>query len=136
MNRTTKYRCYTSNRKQIVFINNSESRLGTSWPWLYCMAVEFTTTYAISAFHHWCCEFESRSGHTQSKKLSTPWYIKTRIGYSTIETKEAARIGYYAPRPSPEYSCGKRNPLYPIQANSFVSIVMYLTCTIIVLLKK
>jgi len=21
----------------------------------------FTTTYAISAYHHWCCEFESRS---------------------------------------------------------------------------
>jgi hypothetical protein len=24
------------------------------------MVVEFTTTYAISAYHHWCCEFESR----------------------------------------------------------------------------
>ena len=22
----------------------------------------FTTTYAIRAYHHWCCEFESRSG--------------------------------------------------------------------------
>jgi len=26
------------------------------------MVVRFTTTYAISAYHHWCCEFESRSG--------------------------------------------------------------------------
>ena len=26
------------------------------------MVVEFTTTYAISAYHHQCCEFESRSG--------------------------------------------------------------------------
>jgi hypothetical protein len=26
------------------------------------MAVGFTTTFAISAYHHWCCEFESRSG--------------------------------------------------------------------------
>jgi hypothetical protein len=26
------------------------------------MVVEFTTTYAISAYHHWCCEFETRSG--------------------------------------------------------------------------
>ena len=26
------------------------------------MVVGFTTTYAISAYHHWCCEFESRSG--------------------------------------------------------------------------
>jgi len=31
---------------------------GLSWPWLYD---SFTTTYAIRA-HHWCCEFESRSG--------------------------------------------------------------------------
>ena len=26
------------------------------------MVVGYTTTYAISAYHHWCCEFESRSG--------------------------------------------------------------------------
>jgi len=26
------------------------------------VVVGFTTTYAISAYHHWCCEFESRSG--------------------------------------------------------------------------
>jgi hypothetical protein len=26
------------------------------------MVVGFTTTFAISAYHHWCCEFESRSG--------------------------------------------------------------------------
>jgi len=26
------------------------------------MVVGFTTTYAICAYHHWCCEFESRSG--------------------------------------------------------------------------
>jgi len=25
-----------------------------------CMVVGFTTTYAISACHHWCCEFISR----------------------------------------------------------------------------
>ena len=26
------------------------------------MVVGFTTTYAISAYHHLCCEFKSRSG--------------------------------------------------------------------------
>jgi len=26
------------------------------------MVVGFTTIYAISAYHHWCFEFESRSG--------------------------------------------------------------------------
>jgi len=29
---------------------------------LDCMVVGFTTTYAISAHHHGCCEFKSRSG--------------------------------------------------------------------------
>ena len=28
------------------------------------MVVGFITTYAISAYHHWCCEFESRSGRS------------------------------------------------------------------------
>ena len=32
-------------------------RRGRDW-----MVGEFTTTYAISAYHHLCCEFESRSG--------------------------------------------------------------------------
>jgi len=27
-----------------------------------CMVVGFKTTYEISAYHHWCCEFESWSG--------------------------------------------------------------------------
>ena len=26
------------------------------------MVVGFKTTYAISAYYHWCCEFKSRSG--------------------------------------------------------------------------
>jgi hypothetical protein len=26
------------------------------------MVVGFTTTYAISSYYHWCCEFESQSG--------------------------------------------------------------------------
>jgi len=26
------------------------------------IVVGFTTTYAISAYHHWCCEFDSRPG--------------------------------------------------------------------------
>jgi len=26
------------------------------------MVVGFTTTYPISVYHHWCCEFESPSG--------------------------------------------------------------------------
>jgi hypothetical protein len=57
------------------------------------------------------------------------------IRYSTIETKEFVRIGYngfllrictqmkaeVSSRPSPEYECRKRNPLYPIRANYFVS---------------
>ena len=27
-----------------------------------CMVIGFTTTYAISVYYHWCCEFDSWSG--------------------------------------------------------------------------
>ena len=45
--------------------------------------------------------------------------IIVQVRYIIIETKE------FAPRPSPEYSCWKRNQLYPIRSASFVSIVLY-----------
>ena len=32
------------------------------------MVVGFTTTYAINAYHHWCCEFETRSGDVYSEQ--------------------------------------------------------------------
>ena len=43
------------------------------------MVVEFTTTYAISAYHHWCCEFKSLSGwgvqHYVIKFVSDLWQV-------------------------------------------------------------
>jgi hypothetical protein len=43
------------------------------------MVVGFTITYAISAYHYWCCEFESRSGrgvqHYVIKFVSDLWQI-------------------------------------------------------------
>jgi len=43
------------------------------------MVVGFTTTYAISAYYHLCCEFESRSGrgvqHYLIKFVSDLWQI-------------------------------------------------------------
>ena len=43
------------------------------------MVVGFTTTYAISAYHHWSCEFESRSGwgvqHYVIKFVSDLWQV-------------------------------------------------------------
>ena len=59
----------------------------------------------------------------------------TCIGYSTIETKEAARIGDNGFLFPHEY-WGEGRVGYKIREDSFVSIIMYLTCTIIVLLKK
>jgi hypothetical protein len=32
------------------------------------MVVGFTTIYAISVYHHWRCDFESRSGEMYSKQ--------------------------------------------------------------------
>jgi hypothetical protein len=37
------------------------------------MVVGFTTVYAISAYHHYCCEFESRSW---GRVLDTTFMIK------------------------------------------------------------
>jgi putative lipase involved disintegration of autophagic bodies len=43
------------------------------------MVVGFTTTYAICAYHHWCYEFESRSGrgvqHHVIKFVSDLWQV-------------------------------------------------------------
>jgi len=33
------------------------------------MVVGFTSTYAISAYHHWCCEFGSLSGRGVCDKV-------------------------------------------------------------------
>jgi hypothetical protein len=43
------------------------NRFQLQWPFAgstisYRMVVEFITTYAFSAYHHWYCEFGSRSG--------------------------------------------------------------------------
>ena len=40
-----------------VLLRNNRGRHGRDR-----MVDEFTTTYAISVYHHWCCEFESRWG--------------------------------------------------------------------------
>jgi hypothetical protein len=40
-----------------VTIGNHSDRRGS-----HSIVVGFTTTYAINAYHHWCCEFESRLG--------------------------------------------------------------------------
>jgi len=38
------------------------TQIAVTYPWSRrgrnCMVVGFTTTYAISAYHHQCCEFE------------------------------------------------------------------------------
>jgi hypothetical protein len=43
------------------------------------MEVGFTTTYSISAYHHWCCEFESPSRrgvqHYVIKFVSYLWQV-------------------------------------------------------------
>jgi hypothetical protein len=54
-------------RREVVLISNQilvESWFKYSRRGRDRMVVGFTTTYAISAYHHrdWCCEFESRSG--------------------------------------------------------------------------
>ena len=53
-------------------------------------------------------------GHKQNIKHS----IIVEVRYTTIEKKGSCET----PTPWPQYDFGKRNPLYPIRAVSFVSI--------------
>ena len=38
------------------------------------MVVGFTTTYAFSAYHNWCCEFKSRSGRGVQHNVTGQWF--------------------------------------------------------------
>jgi hypothetical protein len=54
------------------------------------MVVGFTTTYAISAYHHWCWEFESRSGrglqHYAMRFVSDLWQVGKILHRRTKQT--------------------------------------------------
>jgi hypothetical protein len=69
------------------------------------MVVRFTTTYATSAYHHWCCEFKSRSGpgvqHYMIKFvidlfLRKVFYScqKDTIGHGTNSTKQISNHSF------------------------------------------
>jgi hypothetical protein len=66
MMRYALYQTNTLSWNVIVLADRNVTHYDTlSWFWTGRsdhMVVEFTTTYAISAYHHYCCEFESRSG--------------------------------------------------------------------------
>jgi hypothetical protein len=44
------------NHRPVIFYYQMKQKIS------YRMVLGFTTTYAISAYHHWCSEFEPRSG--------------------------------------------------------------------------
>jgi hypothetical protein len=48
------------------------------------MIVGFTTTYAISSYHHWCCEFWSRSGWGVQHYVIVCQWLATGRGFSPI----------------------------------------------------
>ena len=53
------------------------------------------------------------------RPVASHWQIVSHnVVWSTLRHERGSK--------SPEYSCGKRNPLYPMRAVSFVSIVLYL----------
>jgi hypothetical protein len=48
--------------EMIQHYQNTCSSFKISTSNIYVFKSQFTTTYAIAVYHHWCCEFESRSG--------------------------------------------------------------------------
>jgi hypothetical protein len=55
----------TFNAEYFSYINASDVRLISCFPMI---GAPLMTTYAISAYRHLFCEFESRSGEVYSKK--------------------------------------------------------------------
>jgi hypothetical protein len=62
------------------------------------MEIGFTTTYAISAYHHWCCEFKSRSGRSVQIYVIkfvgylSPIYILYHLNITRIWFSNATRV--------------------------------------------
>jgi hypothetical protein len=52
------------------------------------MVVEFTTIYAIGANHHWCCEFESRSGQGVQHYAYMWTFRREHFQFSTIQGRQ------------------------------------------------
>ena len=49
--------------RHVIYFYISSCTANVCCPFImHCVFVGFITTSAISANHHWCCEFESRSG--------------------------------------------------------------------------
>ena len=104
--------------------------------------------YLISVTGRWYITFTNKTVLTTFVYFTHYSIIIVQARYITIETREVARIWYNgllfphnlrsgegidAPRPSPEYSSGKRNPLYAIRETSFFSsiVVLYLIQVIV-----
>jgi hypothetical protein len=49
-------------RRQFSLVPDNRTNVNVEACGRDLMVVGLTTTYAICAYHHWCCEFESRSG--------------------------------------------------------------------------
>ena len=49
--------CYHLNKPECIILPIIQR---PSWSWSY--GIGFTNAYAINAYNHWCCGFESRSG--------------------------------------------------------------------------
>jgi hypothetical protein len=65
--------------KTLIYIPSYSPLKGMGRRGCYGMVVGFTTTYAISVYHHWCCEFRSRPGrgvqHYVIKFVSDLWQV-------------------------------------------------------------
>ena len=57
-------------------------------PGLVCVEVGFTNTYVISAYHHWSCEFKSRSGEVYSIQQFVIRFIRDlwQVGHVILRT--------------------------------------------------
>jgi hypothetical protein len=73
---------------------------GTTWSW--SMAIGFTTTYAISANHHWSCEYKSRSLRGESVTTLCDkvcqWFVAGRCFSPGTPVSPQCRLSAWARR--------------------------------------
>jgi hypothetical protein len=57
------------------------------------MVVWFTTTYAINAYHHWCFEFESRSGQgVQHYVIKCRWLATSDTSWTRTASSSGVTV--------------------------------------------
>ena len=96
------------------------------------MVVGFTTTCAISAYHHWC-EFESRSGRCVHYVIKVcQWLVTGRWFYPGPSTNKTVRQNIIEILLKVALPCdhGSCKPMYETNKNVIASVLLFISSSV------